>query len=376
MSKTSSIVTTIAPPGTGPNKAFSMAFAGDRGFYIGQNDYSMSDARVFKISQGGTRTTVAGAASLGDNDGPSAVAKFKKVTQMAVDTSGAGDVIYATDTDNHAIRKIDVGAGQVTTFIGRGSYGCDDGPRTGVYMGHPRGIVKFPSSGPISTLYFIGCGRKLAKYDFSTDVVSTVISRGTSAGIDGPIGTAQFTDNIEVLVLESSGRVLYALEKSTRSVVRRLDLNAGLVTTVVGPIGNFRDSVDGIGRAARISEPKGLTIDPLARPPVLYLTTEGYHQDQVRAIRTDNFEVTTVAGRIGYATAEKDGAAITAKIMDPQGLVFDTQASSKTIYLITQFGSVRKIVDPSQQNVRSTGPVLIQIDDCLPHPYLSEHCLA
>ena len=94
-------------------------------------------------------TTVAGTGARGyDGDGgPALAAVFDAPKEMAID--GDGDLLIV-DTENHAIRRIDLASGIVDTIAGgrKGGEG-DGGPARQAGLGRPHGIAV----GPDGALY-------------------------------------------------------------------------------------------------------------------------------------------------------------------------------------------------------------------------------
>jgi hypothetical protein len=83
--------------------------------------------------------THAGEGALGFKDGERTVAEFNKPQDVAVDKYGN---VYVADTDNHAIRKIEVGSGVVTTIagLGPGNAGRLDGHCNVAKFSNPKGL--------------------------------------------------------------------------------------------------------------------------------------------------------------------------------------------------------------------------------------------
>lgn len=91
----------------------------------------------------GTLHYVAGTGEKGfsGDGGPSAIATFNGPKGIAVGPNGN---VYVVDTENQAIRKLDLKAGTISTVAGQGpshrGSGGDDGPATKAEMDRPHGI--------------------------------------------------------------------------------------------------------------------------------------------------------------------------------------------------------------------------------------------
>jgi len=93
----------------------------------------------------GTITTIAGTGGHGyaGDGGPALQAVFDRPKEMCLDESGN---VFIVDTENQAIRRLDINTGIVTTVAGNrnlGPYG-DGGPATLAQLARPHGIAQAP----------------------------------------------------------------------------------------------------------------------------------------------------------------------------------------------------------------------------------------
>jgi sugar lactone lactonase YvrE len=79
---------------------------------------------VRMVSPCGFVTTVAGCGSAGFRDGSTVTAMFNSPVGVCVSSTGE---VFATDTLNHRIRRIDIANGQVFTLAGSANCGFQDG---------------------------------------------------------------------------------------------------------------------------------------------------------------------------------------------------------------------------------------------------------
>jgi streptogramin lyase len=96
---------------------------------------------IRKVDAHGTITTIAGTgkAGAGGDGGPALLALFRGPKAIRCDALGNA---YVVDTENHAIRKIDLNSGIVMTVAGgRQGSGGDGGPATQAGMDRPHGCV-------------------------------------------------------------------------------------------------------------------------------------------------------------------------------------------------------------------------------------------
>ena len=89
---------------------------------------------------------VAGGGAEGFRDGPPREALFSGPKGIAL----GGDALFVADTENHAIRRVDLASGAVSTVVGGGEgFGGDGGPALRAKLARPHGIA----TGPGGVLY-------------------------------------------------------------------------------------------------------------------------------------------------------------------------------------------------------------------------------
>lgn len=132
-------------------------------------------AGVVTLLAGGRYPSSNGFATTGAVDGNASVARFGTTIGLAMGPDGN---LYAADTDNFAIRRIDA-AGNVTTVAGAlGQQGMADGPSGTARFRQPQGIAVAPDG---SLLVLDGGAIRRISADLST--VSTVDTSSVSAQI-------------------------------------------------------------------------------------------------------------------------------------------------------------------------------------------------
>jgi hypothetical protein len=95
-------------------------------------------SEIFKYVGGGIVVgTMVGGQTSGFSDGNGVAARFDGPNDIAVDSENN---IYIADTNNHAIRKVDI-YGLVTTLAGTGLAGYRDGAALGAQFNSPSGII-------------------------------------------------------------------------------------------------------------------------------------------------------------------------------------------------------------------------------------------
>lgn len=167
-------------------------------------------------------TTIAGAYTAGDADGPAETARFTSPQGIALDDAGN---FYITDTDAHTIRKLTPG-GIVSTLAGAsGQSGNADGTGSSARFDRPWGIAVDHSG----NVYVADRGNHNIRKITPAGVVTTLA--GSTAGFRNGVGTdAQFNEP-RALAIDDHG-VLYVGDYS--STVRKIT-PAGVVSTLTGP---------------------------------------------------------------------------------------------------------------------------------------------
>ncbi|MDQ3743229.1 MAG: hypothetical protein M3444_02490, partial [Acidobacteriota bacterium] len=122
------------------NSPAGLALAPDGRLYIA--DTGNDSIRLLADN---TLATLAGSAGPGYTDGPATAARFRQPRGLALAPDGS---LFVADTGNHAIRKIDPD-GAVSTVVGNGQPGDDDGPADSARLNSPRGLA----FGPDGSLY-------------------------------------------------------------------------------------------------------------------------------------------------------------------------------------------------------------------------------
>jgi len=175
-------------------------------------------------------STLAGAASVGSQDGSGANARFFSPRAAVVDAAGN---TYIVDTGNHTIRKI-TPAGTVSTFAGlAGVFGSADGTGTAARFDTPQDIV----ADATGNLFVTDTGNQTIRKITPAGVVTTLAGSVKVAGkIDGLGATALFNGPLGIAI-DPTGN-LFVTEEGNKDI--RKVTPAGAVSTLP-PGFNFSD---------------------------------------------------------------------------------------------------------------------------------------
>ncbi len=194
---------------------------------------------------------VIGSGEIGLSDGSFESAAFNHPQGMALD----GGVLYVADTENHAIRAIDLGKRTVTTIAGTGEQmqrpvtfggqGKDTALSSPWDLTMQNGILYIAMAGP----------HQLWQMNPKTGGIAPYAGSGREARIDGPLAEAALAQPSGIT---SDGKKLYFADSEVSSI-RSADLGLnGQVGTIVGEdLFEYGDR-DGKGQAVRLQHPLGV----------------------------------------------------------------------------------------------------------------------
>jgi len=284
---------------------------------------------VFSQANADTITTIAGqgggVSGFAGDGGPATAAKFGAIYDITKDSAGN---IYAADTYNHRIRKIDT-AGIVTTVVGTGAAGSsgDGGSATAAQINTPCGVA-FDRAGNmfIAETY----GHRIRKVNTS-GTISTVAGTGTVgySGDGGPATAAQL-NRPQGIAFDSAGNIY--ISDAYNFCVRKIS-TSGIISTFAG-----RGSISGLaadGGPATAAKFNGMA----------HITTDSsdnlYIPDAHCIRKVDSAGIiSTVAGNGTAGYSGDGGPAVSALINQPYSVGFD----SGNLYITELAGQrVRKV---------------------------------
>ena len=202
----------------------------------------------------------AGSGTAGHTNGAAAAAQFNSPIGLAV----SGTTLYVADYSNNRIRAIDLAsaAKTVSTIAGSGTPGHADGAGTAAQFLQPAGLAV---SG--TTLYVVDSGNhRIRAVDLANKTVSTIAGSGTPGHANGVGTAAQFNRPVGLAV---SGTTLYVADNDNHRI-RAIDIATKTVRDIAGD--GTKESTNGIGTAARFSNPTGIIA---VSENTLYVSTEG-----------------------------------------------------------------------------------------------------
>ena len=206
--------------------------------------------RIIISTLDGEVRQVIGSGEAGFDNGDFRTASFDHPQGMALD----GDVLYVADTENHAIRRVDLAGGKVETVAGTGRQARGfgkGGEASSTDLSSPWDLALHDG-----TLYIAMAGNhQLWSLDLEAKRVRPYAGNGREAPVDGPLLSASLDQPSGIT---TDGKVLYFAD-SEASAIRTADLSdSGRVGTIVGQDLFVFGDVDGTGDAVRLQHPIGI----------------------------------------------------------------------------------------------------------------------
>jgi len=210
--------------------------------------------RILVMAGSGQVLQQYGCGTPGFIDGTGTVAAFNNPRGMAL----AGEFLYVADQGNHAIRRIHIHTDDVVTVAGTGK-----AVRTGITAGREPAEVELNAPADIAfrdgKLFIAMTGmHQIWRLSLVENTIEVFSGTGQEGLADGPPGLAMFAQPAGLTLL---GNQLYSIDYGA-SAVREIDLESGIVSTLVGEGLFVSGNRDGIGTAARLQGPLGIAADP------------------------------------------------------------------------------------------------------------------
>lgn len=282
-----------------------IAAVGDRLFVADTGHHRILEVQLSEDGRSGTVTRSFGTGEPGLKDGPSHEAQFHDPHGLAL----VENTLYVADTENHAIRAINLVWERVRTVAGTGVKGGSrrspgDTPTT-VDLRSPWALV------PLGEALLIAmAGSHQIWVLIKEEQIGVFAGNGAEALVDGPRDEASFNQPSDLAL--ALGHLFVA--DAEASAVRAISLGeAPQVFTLVGQgLFEFGD-IDGAGSAVRLQHPTGIA----AADGLIYLADSYNHKIKTLDPRTGQVQSLIGTGQPGHG----DGEFATAQLYEPEGLV-------------------------------------------------------
>jgi hypothetical protein len=259
--------------------------------------------RIVSAGLDGSIRRTYGSGLPGFSDGPADRAAFQQPQGMA----RSGSTLYVADTENHAIRSIDLEFGVVTTLAGTGEQALragTGGPGRSTALSSPWDLALADR-----LLYIAMAGtHQIWTLDLGHGTVAPFAGTGREGLVDGPRSDAWFAQSSGLTILDGH---LYVADSEV-SAVRDIDLKTGQVTTLVGEDLFVFGDQDGEGDVVRLQHPLGIT----SRDRTLFVADS--YNNKVKRLDPERRAVTSWLGS-GVA-GRADGTGPSAAFREPGGV--------------------------------------------------------
>ena len=236
------------------------------------------------------------------------LSRFNQPEGMAL----LGDFLFVADTENHAVRRIDLGSGWVETVAGmgyQGEWGSRGGPARETALNSPWDVAACGQRLFVAMAGF----HQIWEIDLAENVARPFAGSGRENILDGPRTAANFAQP-SGLALDARRCVLYVAD-SEASGVRAIDLADGRVRTLVGEGLFEHGDRDGVGRQqVRLQHPLGVCFDPASG--LVYVADSYNHK--IKRLDPATTEVRTAFG--DGLPGLVDGPAAASRFSEPGGL--------------------------------------------------------
>ncbi|MHB1190140.1 MAG: thioredoxin-like domain-containing protein [Armatimonadota bacterium] len=280
--------------------------------------------RILEADLDGMVRQVIGSGKRGMIDGPAEIAAFDSPQGMAV----AGETLFVADTENHAVRRINLSDGRVETIAGTGEQARlfrRGGPALLTELSSPWDLALADGS-----LYVAMAGNHTI-WRIDGDEAHKVIGTGREALSDGTLERCALA---QTSGLSLAGDLLYFADSETSSV-RCADLAKDAVRTIVGAgLFDFGDR-DGTAEEVRLQHCLGVA----ERGGLLYVADS--YNSKIKVIDPKTRTCRTLAGsKAGFM----DGSP--GRFWEPGGL-----SVGELIYVADTNNHAVRTVDPESGTV-------------------------
>ena len=263
-------------------------------------------------------------------------------TASAAGMTTDGSNFFVTQDTLCTVKQISIADGSVSNLAGNtaptAACGSVDGIGDAARFNQPAAIA---SDG--THLYVADrLNHAIRRVNIATRVVGTFAGTMLASGsADGVGAAARFSQPWGIVAV---GAHLYVVDGGNRTI-RRIAIATGEVTTLAGsPAAGGTGNVDGIGSAARFDAPRGITSDGAN----LYVTDAGTSTKTVRKIVIATGEVSTLAGQAGVAGSD-DGTGTVARFRTPFGIATD----GASLFVSDQAANTIRKIAPSSGSLGS-----------------------
>ncbi len=247
--------------------------------------------RVCKVTPDGKLHVVAGSGQKGytGDGGPALKATFNLPHEIRFDKGGD---LYIVDMGNNAVRKVDLKTGVITTFAGTGKpgYSGDGGPAKDAQFKQPHSI-QFDPAGDLFVCDI--ANHAIRKVDMKTGVITTFAGTGKAGPTpDGAPIAGTTLNGPRSLDFDAAGNLWLATREGNQ--VFKFDLKAGKIHHIAGS--GKKGFTGGPAKQATLSGPKGIAVGPNGN---VYLADTESHSVRMVDMKKGTLELIAGTGEKG-----------------------------------------------------------------------------
>lgn len=281
-------------------------------------------------------TRVFGGGKPGLVDGLAAEAQFNHPHGMALNGNAQEGTLYVADTENHAIRAIDLLNGDVRTVAGTGQKAHGQfalGRPTETPLRSPSAVAAFEQY-----LFIAMAGSHQIWVLINEDQIGPFAGTGAEALVDGPVSKAAFNQPSDLAL--GMGHLFVADAEASAIRAITLDQTPGTITLVGQGLFEYGD-VDGEGEAVRLQHPEGIALEE----NLLYVADTYNHKIKLLDPTTGRITTLVGSGQPGH----NDGAFLSAELFEPEGV----QISGSKIYIADTNNHLIRTADLDAREVKT-----------------------
>lgn len=282
--------------------------SGDSLFVSDTGKHRILQIQLNEDRLGGTITRVFGSGESGLRDGLAEEASFNHPHGLGLRGDPHTGKLFVADTDNHAIRAVDLSTERVRTLAGTGQKAHGRQSRSGnpleISLRSPWAVL------PVEQYLFIAmAGSHQVWVMIGDDQIGPFAGNGAEALVDGPLSQSSFNQPSDL----AFGMGYLFVADAEASAVRAISIsqNAQTVTLVGQGLFDFGDQ-DGSTTTALLQHPTGLAVSER----VVYVADTYNHKIKLLDPLSGNVHTLAGSGQPGL----KDGSFEEAQFFEPQGV--------------------------------------------------------
>ena len=286
--------------------------------------------------------TIAGNGQPGDTPEKGGIARDVPVDNPFGVEQGPDAALYVTTVGSHRVLRLDPKTGKITSVAGSGGrgYSGDAGPATKATLNQPY-EVRFDSRG--NMLIVEMQNHLIRRVDAQSGVITTVAGDGVAGyrGDDGPARQARFRDPHSITLDKNDN--IYISDISNHRV-RRIDAKSGRIETLAGNGKPGFPKDGGLAKDQPLITPQGIVV----HNGFLWIASFRGHMVWRVGLKTGVIHRFAGTGRRGYTG--DGGNPLEATFDGPRGI---TMSPSGVLYVVEGENNIIRAIDTVRGSIRT-----------------------